>query len=299
MKDIGTFRDPAARARYDAAYDRAMSRCPVPDEVLDVGTAHGTTRVYRFGEGDAPPLVLLPGLAATSACFAELLPALAGTGPVYTVDPLGEPGRSVQRKPITGHADRARCLDDVFAELGFGEVHLAGGSTGGWHCVNQAIHLPERLASISLLDPTTVTAPFSRGVLALGLLCAVVRTEGMLRWLVGRTTGGDSLDRPDVRLVLAGIREYRPRVPFQACPPEDRLRALRLPVLAVFAGRSGVHDARLAARRLRAFVPHSDVEVRPGLTHGFAFGPDELGHFAARVLAFTGRRATTVDDPGR
>jgi hypothetical protein len=61
------------------------------------------------------------------------------------------------------------------------------------------------------------------------------------------------------------------------------------------SGRSGVHDARLAARRLREFVPHADVEVRPGLTHGFAFGPGELGHFAARVLAFTGRRASTVD----
>jgi pimeloyl-ACP methyl ester carboxylesterase len=298
MKDIGTFRGPAAETRYFAAYDHAMSRCPVPDAVLDVDTAHGTTRVYRFGEGDAPPLVLLPGLAATSACHADLLPALAGTGPVYTVDPLGEPGRSVHRKPLAGHADRARCLDDVLGELGLGEVHLAGGSTGGWHCVNQAIHAPERVASISLLDPTTVTAPFGRRVLALALLCAVVRTDRALRWFVGRTSGRDALRRPEVELVLAGVREYRPRVPFQACPPEDRLRALRLPVLAVFAGRSEVHDAALAAGRLRALVPHADVEVRPGLAHAFPLPPEELGHFAARVLAFTGRRATTVDGPG-
>lgn len=154
-----------------------MSLCPEPAEVLDVGTAHGTTRVYRFGEGDAPPLVLLPGLGATSACYADLLPALAATGPVYTVDTLGEPGRSVQRARLTTHADRARCLDDVLGELGLGEVHLVGGSTGGWHCVNQAVHAPERVASISLLDPTSVTAPFGRAVVALGLLCAVVRTE--------------------------------------------------------------------------------------------------------------------------
>jgi pimeloyl-ACP methyl ester carboxylesterase len=298
MKDIGTFRDPAAEARYFAAYDHAMSRCPVPDEVLDVGTAHGTTRVYRFGGGDAPPLVLLPGLAATSACYADLLPVFAGTGPVYTVDTLGEPGRSVHRKPFTGHADRARCLDDVLGELGLGQVHLVGGSTGGWHCVNQAIHAPERLASISLLDPTTVTVPFRRAVIASALLCAVVRTERALRWFVGRAVGRDALDRPEVRLVLAGVREYLPRVPFPACPPEDRLRALRLPVLALFAERSEVHDAAPAARRLSALVPHADVELRPGLSHAFPLPPAELAHFAARVLAFTGRRATTVDGPG-
>ena len=295
MKNIGTFRDAAAEARYFAAYDRAMRLCPVPAEVLDVTTAHGSTRVYRFGEGDAPPLVLLPGLAATSACYAELVPALAATGPVYTVDTLGEPGRSVHRKPFREVADRARCLDDVLGELGLGAVHLAGGSTGGWHCVNQAIHAPERIASISLLDPTTVTAPFGRAVVALAVLCAVVRTERALRWFVRRTAGPDALGRPEVELVLAGIREYRPRVPFQACPREEQLRALRLPVLAVFAGRSAVHDAGLAARRLRALVPHADVEIRPELAHASPLPPDELDHFATRLLAFTGRQRSTVD----
>ncbi|WIV55222.1 alpha/beta fold hydrolase [Amycolatopsis nalaikhensis] len=273
-----------------------MSLCPEPAEVLDVGTAHGTTRVYRFGEGDAPPLVLLPGLGATSACYADLLPALAATGPVYTVDTLGEPGRSVQRARLTTHADRARCLDDVLGELGLGEVHLVGGSTGGWHCVNQAVHAPERVGSISLLDPTSVTAPFGRAVVALGLLCAVVRTERALRWFVGRVAGRDALESAVVRLVLAGIREYRPRVPFPARPSEDRLRALRLPVLAVFAGRSAVHDAGLAARRLRALVPHSDVELRPDLAHALPLGPGERDRFTARVVAFAGR--ATVDGPG-
>jgi pimeloyl-ACP methyl ester carboxylesterase len=290
MKDIGTFRDPAARARYFTAYDRAMRLCPVPDAVLDVDTAHGTTRVYRFGQGDAPPLVLLPGMAATSACYADLLPALAATGPVYAVDTLGEPGRSVHRKPLGGVADRARCLDDVLGELGLASVHLAGGSAGGWHCVNQAIHAPGRIASISLLDPTTVTAPYSRAVIRLALLCAVVRTERMLRRFVVRASGEGALGRPEVELVLSGVREYRPRVPFPACPPEDRLRALRLPVLAIFAGRSQVQDAALAARRLGAFVPHADVEVRPGLSHASPLPPRERDHFTARVLAFTGRR---------
>ncbi|MFI5610215.1 alpha/beta fold hydrolase [Amycolatopsis sp. NPDC051903] len=127
MKRIGGFKNPEAERHYFEVYERAMRECPPPEEVLDVPCRHGTTRVYRFGTGEHP-VVLLPGLLATSACYAPLIPALADRGPVYAVDTLGEAGRSVQTAPFTGVGDRARGLDDVLAVLGLREVHLVGGS---------------------------------------------------------------------------------------------------------------------------------------------------------------------------
>lgn len=291
MSGIGEFRNPEARARYFAAYDRAMAECPTPDGVLDVETRHGTTRVYRFGLGDAPPIVLLPGLMATSACYAHLIPALAAHHPVYTVDTLGEAGRSVHTAPFQDLPDRARCLDDVLDRLGLTDVHLVGASTGGWHALNQAIHAPDRIASVGVLDPTTVTAPFRRSVVLFGLVAGVLDQEWLWRRFLRRSAGADVAHRPDARLVLTAIRTYRPRAPFQTRPTDDEIRSVRVPVLAVFGARGTVQDSVAAADRLRALLPRADVDTLPDAGHDVTLRPEDRAHVIERVLDFVRRTA--------
>ncbi|MFI6307183.1 alpha/beta fold hydrolase [Amycolatopsis thailandensis] len=282
MNKIGSFRSPAAEKRYFAAYDRAMAECPEPGAVFDIRTHHGITRVYRYGDG--PPIVLLPGLMATSACYAALLPALAQRHTVYAIDTLGEAGGSVQKAPFKDIRERASALDDVFDRLGLSEVHIVGGSTGGWHAVNQAIHFPGRLASIGLLDPTTVSAPFARKVFWYGLPAAVLDSERLWRRFVTWSAGEDILDQPAARLILAGIRCYRARVPFQVCPTEEALRSLEVPTLALFGGRSAVHDSADAAARLESLLPQADVEILPDAGHYLYLRPEDRDRIVDRVL---------------
>ncbi|MFC9251752.1 alpha/beta fold hydrolase [Amycolatopsis thailandensis] len=282
MNKIGSFRSPAAEMRYFAAYDRAMAECPEPGAVFNIRTHHGITRVYRYGDG--PPIVLLPGLMATSACYAALLPALAERHTVYAIDTLGEAGGSVQKAPFKDIRERASALDDVFDRLGLSEVHVVGGSTGGWHAVNQAIHFPGRLASIGLLDPTTVSAPFARKVFWYGLPAAVLDSERLWRRFVTWSAGEDILDQPAARLILAGIRCYRARVPFQVCPGEEALRSLEVPTLALFGGRSAVHDSADAAARLESLLPQADVEILPDAGHYLYLRQEDRDRIVDRVL---------------
>ncbi|WP_020673693.1 alpha/beta fold hydrolase [Amycolatopsis nigrescens] len=290
MTGISDFKTPAGRTRYFEAYDRAMRDCPEPDAALDVDSRHGTTRVYRYGQGDAPPIVLLPGLMNTSASFGPLIPALAAHRQVYAVDTLGEAGRSVQTAPFQDIPDRARCLEDVLAQLELRDVHLLGGSTGGWHAFNQAIHAPDRIASISALDPTTVTAKFSGSTQWYSVLTMVLNQDWVWRRFMRWSAGADIADRPDVRLVLAGIRNYRPRVPFQVCPSDDEIRSIRVPVLTMFGARSVVHDSAVAASRLRALLPQADVEVLPEAGHYLFLRPDDRARIVDRVLTFVQRQ---------
>ncbi|MFD6071057.1 alpha/beta fold hydrolase [Amycolatopsis lurida] len=283
MDKIGGFRNPAAEKRYFAAYDRAMAECPEPGTVFDVETRHGTTRVYRYGDG-GNPIVLLPGLMATSACFAALIPALAEHHTVYTIDTLGEAGRSVQKAPFKDIRDRTSALDDVFENLGLRDVRLVGGSTGGWHAVNQAIHAPGRLASLTLLDATTVSAPFTRKVFGYGLAAAVLDSDRLWRRFLTWSAGEDVFDQPAARLVLAGIRCYRARVPFQVCPSEEALRSIEVPTLALFGGRSVVHDSAAAAARLNILLPHADVEILPDAGHYLYLRPPDRDLVIERIL---------------
>ncbi|MEV6906153.1 alpha/beta hydrolase [Amycolatopsis sp. NPDC051071] len=283
MPSVGGFRNPAAEERYFAAYDRAMADCPEPDAVFDVETRHGSTRVYRYGTGGAP-IVLLPGLMATSACYAALIPALADRHPVYAIDTLGEAGRSVQKVPFKDLRDRVVALDDVLANLALTSVHLVGGSTGGWHAVNQAIHAPGRLASLGLLDATTVSAPFSRKVMWWGAFAAVLDSDRLWRGFLKWSAGADIMDDAAPGLVLAGIRSYRARVPFQVPPDDAALRSIKVPVLALFGGRSVVHDSAAAAARLESLLPRADVEVLPGAGHYLYLRPEDRDLIIDRVL---------------
>lgn len=137
MAGIGYFLSPQARAGYFARYDEAMRLGPRPLEERDVATTYGRVRVYRHGLDAADPIVLLHGRTATSAMWEPNVAALAATHPVYTVDALGEPGRSVQELPIRSGADQAGWLEEVFAALDLRGVHLVGASFGGWLAINQ------------------------------------------------------------------------------------------------------------------------------------------------------------------
>ncbi|WP_116206320.1 alpha/beta fold hydrolase [Amycolatopsis circi] len=291
MKKIGRFKNPEAQQRYFAVYDQALRECPPPDEVFDVACRHGSARVYRFGEGERP-IVLLPGLMATSVCYAPLVPGL--DGPVYAVDTLGEAGRSVQTRPFADLRDRALGLDDVLAGLGLTDVCLVGGSTGGWHAVNQAIHAPDRLAALCLLDPTTVSAKFSAATQRRALTAMVLNRDRDWRRFVAWSAGEDVFDQPAAQVVVAGIRTYRARIPLQTCPPDDALRAIRTPVLALFGGRSVVHDPVAAAAKLRRLVPRAEAEILADAGHCLYLRPDDR----VRVLGAIDAFRATVQPPG-
>src|SRR5699024_3691667 len=124
---------------------------------IDVRTSYGIVRLYRFeGKSDETPLLLLPGRSSATPVWAGNLSSLLEIGDVYTVDLLGEPGMSVQERPITSEADQAAWLEEALAALPEESFHIVGLSIGGWNAVNLALREPAHLASLIVIDPVFV-----------------------------------------------------------------------------------------------------------------------------------------------
>ena len=157
---VGHFTSGQGKDEFTAAYRSAMRLLPEPDATIDARTSFGIVRLYRFdGENtDATPLVLLPGTASGSPVWADNLPGLRADRTVYTVDLLGEPGASVQDRPVESDEEQARWLDEALAGLPHPRFHLVGLSIGGWTATNLAVHAPRRVASLVLLDPAVTFA---------------------------------------------------------------------------------------------------------------------------------------------
>ncbi|ALG09985.1 alpha/beta fold hydrolase [Kibdelosporangium phytohabitans] len=284
---LGGFTSPQARVEYDAAYDRGFAALPAPTGRHDVPTQFGTARVYRFGEPGPAPAVLLPGRAGTTIMWEPNLPALVDRGPVYTVDLIGEPGRSEQTAPIRNAADQAAWLDTVLTTLDLRDVHLVGYSFGGWLATNLAVRAPDRLASLTLIDPVQTFAMFPVSLLA---RTALTLMPGIRRWartsFLSWVADGAEVDEADpvASVIDEGMRTYRITLPTPVLFTDAQLRGLSVPVLALIAGRSVIHGAQRAFARARKLLPDAQVELWPTATHAIAGeSPAEVN---ARVRQF-------------
>ncbi|MFF3818257.1 alpha/beta fold hydrolase [Streptomyces bluensis] len=284
---IGTYHSPQAHAAFDAAYDAGMRALPEPAATHDVPTRFGTARVYRFGPLGGAPLALLPGRAATSVMWRPHLPALAEHRPVYTLDLLGEPGRSTQTTPLRDAADQAAWLEATLAGLGLDGVHLVGHSFGGWLACNYAVRAPARLASLTLLDPVNTLGRFPLGLLLRSALAAlpVISHWGrpaFFRWINGGAAAPPN--DPVAAVIEAGMRDYQMATPMPAFITDDQLRSLTVPVLALVAGRSVMHDPQAAHARAQVQIPDVQAELWPTATHSLpSESPAETN---ARILRF-------------
>lgn len=288
---VGHFTSAERRAEFFAAYHAAMNTLPEPHREYDVDTGFGRVRVYQFGAVEGPPAVLLHGRTGTSAMWQPNLAPLAERYPVFAVDLLGEPGCSVQSVPIRDGVDQAAWLDQMLAALELDGVHLVGASFGGWLAMNQAIRAPERIASVSVLDPPRTFAPLSFRMMAASFGALPIAPEKLRKRFMTWVSGGGevSMDDPIARLIAASMRGFRVALPLPEYPTDQQLRSITMPVLALVSGKSTVHDPQKAFERANRQLPHARVELWPNATHGIsAECPDAVN---ATVLEFLGHVA--------
>ena len=268
---VGHFTSAAGQDRFLAAYDKAMQVLPAPEQTLDLRTQFGVVRVYRFSSAstDRVPIVLLPGRASASPIWGDNLPTLLRQAPIYTVDLLGEPGMSIQSRPITSAGDQAKWLNQVLAQLPEPQLDLLGVSIGGWTATNLAVHDPRKIRSVILLDPVFVFGPIS--------IAAIIRSiPASVGWLPKSwrdnfnswtANGAPVEDVPAAEMIEAGMQSYALKLPSPQQITRQQLSNLTLPVLAILAGKSRMHDSRADAavgeRALRA----GQVTVYPDASH--------------------------------
>jgi len=287
---VGHYASPADRDRFFTAYATAMRALPAPQQTRDLRTSFGTVRVYRFAgaHDDRAPLLLLPGRAAPTPVWADNLPGLLALRSVYTIDLLGEPGYSVQARPLTSDDDQAAWLHEVLAQLPEPRVHVVGLSIGGWTAMNLAVHRPEKIASLTLIEPVFVFTRMSIEAILRSIPASVPSLPRSWRddfnsW----TAGGAPVEHePVAEMIEAGMQTYRLKLPVPSVIDPQRIAAVEAPTLAILAGASPMHDANEAAAAARRVLKHGTVKVYPGASHAInGERPAEIGADIAALLA--------------
>ncbi len=271
QRNVGRFRNDAARQHFLSVYRAALAELPSFAESTDVRTPFGMVRAYRFdGPTDRTPVVLLPGRNASTPMWRVNIPPLVKRRAVICVDLLGEAGMSVQDRPIAHADDEADWLEGALAGLGLSRAHLLGVSIGGWTAVNHAVHRRGRAASLTLLDPAMTFAriPVQTVLATLPLVLPGVPEalrRRVLSWISGGADVDDSL--PEAALISAGSKDFALSKPPPTLFTDEQLHSLDVPVLALIAGRSVIHDPVHAAGRARNLLSRGQVELWSDASH--------------------------------
>jgi pimeloyl-ACP methyl ester carboxylesterase len=287
---VGRFRGDKQRARFLSAYDAAFAALwPTPWTEAAVETEFGTTYAHRYGPDTGVPVVLLHGANSNAVQWYSFVAALGAERPVIALDTIGDPGRSVARRPIHDPPDSAAWLEATLAGLGVPRAHLIGHSYGGWLALNQALHRPERVVSVTALDPGGLEKVSARFIWLMYLNGLAGLTPAPLRRRLAVRLDNPVLLIPELKKVLlTGARAFRTRRPAPAPLSDDDLRSIDTPTLVLIGQRSPLlHPARAQARV--ALMARGHAEILPGVGHGPGFqrGDDVTGDDVnRRLLAF-------------
>ncbi|HLS24546.1 MAG TPA: alpha/beta hydrolase, partial [Beutenbergiaceae bacterium] len=166
------------------------------------------------------------------------------------------------------------------------QFHLVGLSIGGWNTVNLALHHPETVASMSLLDPVFVFDDMPLGT--------VIRSiPASLPWLPkswrdsfnSYTAGGAPVeDEPVAQMIEAGMQHYTLRLPQPTRIEPEGLGALDMPVMAIIAGDSVMLDATAAYQTAVAALPQGTIHLYEGASH--AVNGEQPAQVAEDIEAF-------------
>lgn len=287
---IGYFRSADGQTAYMDAYERALAQGPPVSQRLMLETAYGDVRVLRYdaadpADADADPLVLLPGTQSGAPMWVANIPTLRAGRPVYVVDLLGQPGTSIQSRPIETHEDEARWLAQVIEQLP-GDPTVMGHSLGGWLAVNLAVHQPDAAARIVVLDPVLTFGDLSLDAVLRSLPASIPWLprswrEGFASW-----TANDApvKDEPVGEMIEAGMQYYALGTPAPSRFSDEQLQAIDVPVLAIMAGKSRMHDAAAAAENASRLLTKGTVLTYADASH--AINGEEPERIAADVAAF-------------
>lgn len=286
--------DTAVREAFLAAYDVVLAQWPVAVDRIDVPSRFGTTRVNACGPADAPPLVLIHGGGATSTVWFANVGVLSTAHRVYAIDVISDKGRGAyDGDKVANLADLMEWLDATLDGLGVTRADLAGHSYGAWIALRYALHAPNRVHNLALLDPTKCFSGQSSHYMLRGIRAVLGSPEAM-RTFIAWEAGGRSID-PAWLTVMVQPSGARTSLVWPQRPPNAALRALGTRTLVLLAERSRHHNIATTAANARRLMPHAQVTVIPNATHHTmpTEGADALNATLAEFLAAADHDART------
>jgi pimeloyl-ACP methyl ester carboxylesterase len=222
--------------------------------------------------GDGPPLVLVHGITESRHTWDPLVPALAETHTVVTVDLRGH-GES-PTGPAYDLVSMAADVQALLVGFGFEGAMLVGHSLGGTVVTAQAaafgtaravVNVDQPLALAGFQDGLRQLEPMLRGDTATFEAAITTVFDGMAGALDGEERARVTALRRPAQDVVLGV--WSPVLESTPEELDDLVRTVAGAITVPYLSLHGIDPGDGYAAWLTSLVPTATVEVWPGLGH--------------------------------
>ena len=266
-KKLPIFATPENREKFLTAYEAMFSLWKVPYDSIYVKTSYGITHINVSGPTDAYPLVLLHGAGLSSTVWFANIAALSAHHRVYTVDVVGDAGKSVADRLMEKRADYAQWLKEAFDGLHIEKFDLLGHSYGGWLTLNTALAYPDRLRKIVLLAPAATFCPLgfiTKLILYLGEFKIHPPARSMLKAIAAKET---VLEETFIHFMERVTRYCSPATMYPTVYTDDELKQVDHPALLLIGSKEKIYNPQKAIKRAKRWMPGLSAEIVPDAGH--------------------------------
>ncbi|MFM9331463.1 alpha/beta fold hydrolase [Paenibacillus mesotrionivorans] len=265
----GIFKSTENEQEYLRCYSNSLALFEADCTSLTVPTSWGETRVLRFGDTGKPPLVLLHGMTMSSTMWYPNVKHWLKERCVYTVDVMGDFGRSQPDRAVKSRQDARQWLLEVMDGLRLDSTDLAGHSMGGFLALNFALAHPERISRLMLYAPAGTFHKISFKFFAKIYPALLFHTEKWIdrafAWFSGK---GEPLHPVFRAQVLAGYRYAKPLL--QVMPsvfPKEEFKDFQVATLLLVGDKEVIYPAGKAVENARSLIPGIEARLIPGASH--------------------------------
>ncbi len=264
---------------YFEAYDKTLEKWGVDYEELYITTSHGIAHVIVSGARNAPPLVLLHGMNASSTMWYPNAKALAKDYRIFAIDLLNEPGKSYKTADFKNLEEITTWYQEVLWALKLESFHLVGASRGGWLAVDIALRKQNDIKSIVLLSPaqTFIWIPPSTDLLKNIINIFSSKEKQVESSLETMSSNVSNIDKNYLKQYNIGVKnDTLPKFMMQMTPfSKSDLRSLKMPVL-VLIGDDDLINNEKTIRIVKEDLSRGQGEVIPNAGHFLSIDQADL-----------------------
>ena len=137
-----------------------LAEWPQDTKRIYLDTEYGKVHILTCGNPENPPLVMIHAAAMGAHSWAENLAPIMDNYRIYSIDNIGEGGRSVLNNDeiyLNSGGEIAGLYAGIMDMLNIESAPVFGASNGGYIAQVLAYHYPDKVESLSLFGPMGIT----------------------------------------------------------------------------------------------------------------------------------------------
>ncbi len=259
MKTKPIYKSEEGKRKLMGHYDSLITQWPVAHKERYLDTSYGSTFLIEAGEEGMPAVILLHGSCTNSAMWFEDIKILMHEYHVFSVDILGEAGKSAENRLDVNSDDYAIWIKELMEALNIRQAVFIGNSYGGWMALKFATNYPLMVSKLILLAASGIT-PAKISFILKSILYASQGEKG-LQSLNQMVYGTDKIPQEVIKTSNLVMKNFNPYMGALPIFTDGQLKKLSMPVLYIAGEDDCTVNAIKTAQRLKSILPDAATDI--------------------------------------